>query len=174
MVHKFLCVVSSWPIHYTGQCNDVNGRSQLLHKISPSTSATTALKKCMIQSVGERDFSAQETAHLLLILPLYRCSYSFITLSGGGGGSTHNWWKCYWQCCKFFYSWCVQSQNNSFPDVSMLNLQTYSITKGEPTKWTYPVTALIQKAPCTASTNCTFVAISRLGSLSNGLFHPMH
>ena len=39
----------------------------------------------MIQSVGERDFSAQETAHLLLSLPLYRCTYSFVTINLDGG-----------------------------------------------------------------------------------------
>ena len=39
----------------------------------------------MIQSVGERDFGAQEVAHLLLSLPLYQCSYNFVTLSLDGG-----------------------------------------------------------------------------------------
>lgn len=43
--------------------------------ISPSNTTGTALRKCMIKSVGERDFSAQETAHLLLSLPLYQCTY---------------------------------------------------------------------------------------------------
>ena len=39
----------------------------------------------MIKSVGERDFSSQETAHLLLSLPLYSCTYNFVTLSLDGG-----------------------------------------------------------------------------------------
>jgi hypothetical protein len=37
------------------------------------------------QSIDERDFSAQETAYLLLGLPLYQCTYNFITLSLYGG-----------------------------------------------------------------------------------------
>ncbi len=53
--------------------------------ISPSNTTGTALRKCMMKSVGERDFSAQETAHLLLSLPLYQCTYSFVTLSLDGG-----------------------------------------------------------------------------------------
>ena len=35
----------------------------------------------MIQSVGNRDFSAQETAHLLLSLPHYTCTYRFVTIN---------------------------------------------------------------------------------------------
>ena len=41
----------------------------------------SALRRAIIRAVGERDFSAQETAHMLLSLPLISCSYSFITLS---------------------------------------------------------------------------------------------
>ena len=37
---------------------------------SNSDPTKTVIRKCMIQSVGERDFSAQETAHLLQSLPL--------------------------------------------------------------------------------------------------------
>ena len=46
-----------------------------------SNSTATTLRKAMIQAVGERDFGAQETAHLLLSLPLYSCSSNFVTLS---------------------------------------------------------------------------------------------
>jgi len=38
----------------------------------------------MIKTVGERDYGAQETAHLLLGLALYRCTYNFVTLSLDG------------------------------------------------------------------------------------------
>ncbi len=39
------------------------------------------VQKLMVSSVGERDFSAQETCHLLLQLPLYRASRDFVVLS---------------------------------------------------------------------------------------------
>ena len=45
----------------------------------------TGLRSAMLRSVGERDFSAQETAHQLLSLPLVSCTYSFVTLSLDGG-----------------------------------------------------------------------------------------
>ena len=44
----------------------------------------SALRRAMIRAVGERDFSSQETAHMLLSLPLTSCSFSFITLSLSG------------------------------------------------------------------------------------------
>ena len=45
----------------------------------------SAFKKTMIQVVGERDFGAQETAHILQSLPLYSCTFNFVTLSLDGG-----------------------------------------------------------------------------------------
>ena len=41
----------------------------------------SALHRSMIRAVGERDFSAQETAHTLLSLPLVSCTFNFVTLS---------------------------------------------------------------------------------------------
>ena len=38
----------------------------------------------MISSVGERDYSAQETCHLLLQLPMFRASRDFVILSFDG------------------------------------------------------------------------------------------
>ena len=37
-----------------------------------------------MRTVGERDFSAQETTHMLLSLPLVSCSFNFITISLNG------------------------------------------------------------------------------------------
>ena len=45
----------------------------------------SAFKKAMIQVVGERDFDAQETAHILQSLLLYSCIFNFVTLSLDGG-----------------------------------------------------------------------------------------
>ena len=50
-------------------------------KLTNSTNPHTALRSTLIRSAGERDFSAQETAHQLLSLPLVSCSYKFVTLS---------------------------------------------------------------------------------------------
>lgn len=49
-----------------------------------TTSSIKAVQKLLINSVGERDYSAQETCHLLLQLPMFRASRDFIVLSLDG------------------------------------------------------------------------------------------
>jgi hypothetical protein len=41
---------------------------------------SSAIRKAMIQVAGDRDMAAQETAHMLLSLPLIGCSFSFVTV----------------------------------------------------------------------------------------------
>ena len=53
-------------------------------RLQDTDQAASALKKAMIQVAGERDMGAQETAHLLLQEPLYRCTYSFVPVSLDG------------------------------------------------------------------------------------------
>lgn len=54
-------------------------------KLGLNSNPMSAFKKAMIQVVGERDFGAQETAHILQSLPLYSCTFNFVTLSLDGG-----------------------------------------------------------------------------------------
>ena len=49
-----------------------------------SSTSQTILRWCMLRTIGERDFSAQETTHMLLSLPLVSCSFNFITISLNG------------------------------------------------------------------------------------------
>jgi Fe-S cluster biosynthesis and repair protein YggX len=42
---------------------------------------SSAFKKAMIQVAGDRDMAAQETALMLLSLPLVGCTFSFVTIS---------------------------------------------------------------------------------------------
>lgn len=49
--------------------------------LSNEAGAHKALRSAMLCTVGERDFSSQETTHMLLSLPLISCSYNFITVS---------------------------------------------------------------------------------------------
>lgn len=49
--------------------------------LSDTSNAKKFLKSAMIRSVAERDFSAQETCHMLLSLPLFSCSYNFVTVA---------------------------------------------------------------------------------------------
>ena len=49
-----------------------------MHETSTTRSAFCT---AMICAVGERDISSQETAHLLLSLPLFTCTFNFVTIS---------------------------------------------------------------------------------------------
>ena len=46
--------------------------------------ALKTVQKLLIHSVGDRDYSAQETCHILLQLPMYKASRDFIVLSLDG------------------------------------------------------------------------------------------
>ena len=56
-----------------------------VNKLGSSSNPMSAFRKAMIQVVGERDFGAQETAHILQSLSLYSCTFNFVTLSLDGG-----------------------------------------------------------------------------------------
>ena len=56
-----------------------------IQKLSVSSLESTdqvssAIKKAMINVAGDSDMAAQETAHMLLSLPLVCCSFSFVTI----------------------------------------------------------------------------------------------
>ena len=51
--------------------------------LTDTSEAHTALRSAMIRSVAERDFSAQETAHQLLSLPLFSCTLLHFHLMAG-------------------------------------------------------------------------------------------
>ena len=67
-------------------------KSQTVHSLykscvdslTPSSHAHKALRSAMLKCIGERDYSAQETCHMLLSLPLYSCSFNFATVNLDG------------------------------------------------------------------------------------------
>ena len=52
-----------------------------LRNDKPNDPGIRAIQKLLIHTVGERDFSAQETCHPLLQLPLYHSSRNFVNLN---------------------------------------------------------------------------------------------
>ena len=56
----------------------------IVRSLKEDSSSLKAVQKLLINSVGERDFSAQETCHLLLQLPMFRASRDFVVLSLDG------------------------------------------------------------------------------------------
>ena len=57
---------------------------KIMKNLKDDGNSLKMVQKLMISSVGERDFSAQETCHLLLQIPLYRASRDFFVLSLDG------------------------------------------------------------------------------------------
>ena len=58
--------------------------SSIVRGLQEGDKSLKAVQKLLINSVGERDYSAQETCHLLLQLPLYMASREFVILSLDG------------------------------------------------------------------------------------------
>ena len=56
----------------------------IVRSLKEDSTSLKAVQKLLISSVGERDFSAQETCHLLLQLPMFRASRDFVMLSLDG------------------------------------------------------------------------------------------
>ena len=55
-----------------------------MRSLKDDNTSLKAVQKLLINSVGERDYSAQETCHLLLQLPMFKASRDFIVLSLDG------------------------------------------------------------------------------------------
>ena len=56
----------------------------IVRSLKEGNNSLKAVQKLLINSVGERDYSAQETCHLLLQLPMFKASRDFIVLSLDG------------------------------------------------------------------------------------------
>ena len=58
--------------------------TNIVRSLKDDNTSLKAVQKLLINSVGERDYSAQKTCHLLLQLPMFRASRHFIMLSLDG------------------------------------------------------------------------------------------
>ena len=56
----------------------------IVRTIKDDGTSLKVVQKLLVNTVGERDFSAQETCHLLLQLPMYRATRDFVILSLDG------------------------------------------------------------------------------------------
>jgi len=54
---------------------------KLSANLDPDSSLKQLSQKLLIHSVGERDYSAQETCHLLQSFPLYHSSRTYVTIN---------------------------------------------------------------------------------------------
>ena len=58
--------------------------TNIVRGLKDGSPSLKAVQKLLINSVGNRDYSAQETCHLLLQLPMYKASRDFVVLSLDG------------------------------------------------------------------------------------------
>ena len=58
--------------------------AKIVRSLKDDNTSLKAVQKLLINSVGERDYSAQETRHLLLQLPMFKASRDFTVLSLDG------------------------------------------------------------------------------------------
>ena len=54
---------------------------QILNESNPNDPSLVSIQKLLLNSVSERDISVQETCHLLLSIPLYHSSRTFVSLN---------------------------------------------------------------------------------------------
>jgi len=54
---------------------------RLAATLDPDSSPKILAQKLLIHSIGERDYSAQETCHLLQSFPLYHSSRTYVTIN---------------------------------------------------------------------------------------------
>lgn len=47
-------------------------------RVGKEVSSKSVIMKLILSTIGERDYSAQEVSHVLMGLPLYKCSRSFV------------------------------------------------------------------------------------------------
>ena len=55
-----------------------------MRSLKDGNTALTAIQKLLINSIGQRDYSSQETCHILLQLPMFKASRDFVVLSLDG------------------------------------------------------------------------------------------
>src|SRR2546430_11232441 len=55
--------------------------SEILNNCNSKDLSITPIQKLLLTSITERDISAQETCHLLLSIPLYHSSRSYVSLN---------------------------------------------------------------------------------------------
>ena len=65
--------------------------TKIVRNLKDDSTALKVVQKLLINSVGERDFSAQETCHLLLQLPLVKSTrdYTILSLDGSSQVEEH-------------------------------------------------------------------------------------
>ena len=114
--------------------------TNIVHSLKEGNTSLKAIQKLLINSVGERDYSAQETCHILLQLPMFKASRDFIVLSLDGSRAVEDHLEEHSRATKLSIldHYCVRPTTPSFNDITLLSFaQQYSMPKtagAEPTR----------------------------------------
>lgn len=101
-------------------------------RLSNSSNPHTVLRSTLIRSAGERDFSAQETAHQLLSLCLVGFTYKFMTLSLNNNRALLKDPKTGKQSIEPSLIDCYATRL-VLPDINLITFTSnYTVNKGEP------------------------------------------
>ena len=114
--------------------------TSIVHSLKEGNKSLKAVQKLLINSVGERDYSAQETCHILLQLPMFKASRDFIVLSLDGSLAVedHLEEQRHATTPSIVDHYCVRRSTSPFNDMTLLAFaQQYTMPKAlrtEPTQ----------------------------------------
>ena len=109
-----------------------------MQNVDKCTAPRTAIKRVIMKTLGERDFSAQETMHLLLSLKLYSTTFNVIPVSLNGSRKVETQQNGSDTCTKdsLLDKYAKRSiYKQSFPEIMNVNFvefaTKYNIVKGK-------------------------------------------
>ena len=107
--------------------------TNIIQNLKDGNRSLKAVQKVLINSVGERDYSAQETCHLLLRLPMIKSSRDFIVLSLDGSQAVEDRLKNASNATapSVLDHYLIRLHTAQFNSITLLEYaQQYSIPKG--------------------------------------------
>ena len=106
--------------------------TSIVHGLKDSNNSLKAVRKLLISSVRERDYSAQETCHILLQLPMLKASCDFIVLSLDGSRAVEDRLEEQHHATapSIVDQYCVHPTTSTFKDMTLLAFaQQYTMPK---------------------------------------------
>ena len=104
----------------------------IVRSLSEDSTPLKAVQKLLINSVGERDYSAQETCHLLLQLPMFETSRQFVVVSLDGSRSVEELFQDGQRATAPSYldHYINRPSTSTFEDITILHFaQKYTISR---------------------------------------------
>ena len=104
----------------------------IVRSLKDGNTSLTAVQKLLIDTVGQRDYSAQETCHLLLQLPMFKSSREFVNLSLDGSRAVESALQDEQRATtpSILDHYLVRPSTSPFRDMTLLEFaQRYSLPK---------------------------------------------